>query len=1064
MKILYTTLQFILFFFLTYSAFCQNYTLEGKVVDSLDIPLPGASIILKGTKIGTTTNIDGKYKLQWSSIEKPKIVISYLGMIPQEVQYSGQSTLDIRLQEEVNSLNEIVITGVQSIDKKNATGAYTILNQENIKPIYSTNIIDKLEGAAPGVYVDKNNNITIRGVNTINANSKPLIVVDGFPLESSELNLNPADIDQITILKDAASAAIWGIRAANGVIVITTKRGDGEKTIKVNYSSNVTFSNKIDLNDLHLLSSDQYVNLLFEDYQNDVPYMSGTSGGDYNDVENIFMQWYDYEITDEEAQVQLSELGSFNNKSQIEDNFYRSSFTQQHNISLTAGGEKSTSYLSLNYDQNLTELIGNDYQKVNILLNTDYNFTNNFKAKFNIRGTNQWNQENGSNAALNYEPWQRILNEDGSYYDESYTLVNKEYQEALYEIGFKDWSKNILETTRMNDNKTDNYNFTTSLGLEWTPITNLNLTTQFTYELGQEETTNFYSSDHYYVRNLTNRFTEVELSEGYPIAIKNNHLPVEGGIKDISNSNFKSYSFRNKITYDLKINDLKSQIMVGNDIYSLEGDSYGDRLWGYNDDYLTSNSINLTELNNGVRGYNGRTQRLSYAPSLSATLERYASWFGTLSLNYKNKYNIFSSIRLDQTNLLVNATKFRNNPSWSISGKWNVTNEPFWNNTKTINGLAIRASYGLSGNIDKSTTPDITGTFYKEYSVTSLNVLSITNPANPALGWEKTFTTNIGIDLTMFSHKLDVTLDFYQKRSTDLLSTVKNDATTGWTSFKSNSAAMINKGIDFMLKGQLLETKDLRWNTTLNFSYNYNEVTDYKYTTSPLSSVYGSIVEGKPLHQITSIKYGGLDENGEPTFLKHNDDTKYSYSELSSLTEEDLVEEGRTTPPFFGSFHTTLGWKNFTLGVMLTYQFGHKMRMPSPSVSGGLYTEWAGDQYRWVEGLDNTGKLVPKLYDGYGGNEWAPSRYWDTYNYSDLMTESASVLRLRSIRLDYDLTKTFNKINIAGGSIGISGENLAYWAKNSKNLDPNTISEDFFGYTTTLSTPARFLLNFNINF
>ncbi|HPD96486.1 MAG: SusC/RagA family TonB-linked outer membrane protein [Bacteroidales bacterium] len=1043
----------------------QNYTLTGHVTDSEGNILPGVGINVKGSTIGTTTNSNGEYELQWNNMQQPVIVFSFVGMQTQEIKYIGQQVLDVVLKDNVQLLQEVVVTGLQRIERGRATGSFTILNDKEMKSIYSNNVIDKLVGTTPGLYIDKNSNISIRGISTLNANAKPLIVVDGFPMESSTLNVNPEDIEQITVLKDAASAAIWGIRAANGVIVITTKRGTKNKKMEVSYSTTLTSAEKVHLSDLNILSSDQYTRLLFEDYQNDVPYTSGTYGGEFNELESIFMKWYDTgELSYQEAIAQVNELGKFSNRKQIEDNFYRRAFTQQHTISMQAGGENISVYSSLNFDENKTRLVGNDYKKVNLMLNTDFHLTKKLKVKLDVRATDKWENRNGSSSVLDYEPWERILNDDGSYYDESYTIVNRTYQEACKKIGFKDWSKNILQNMRMNDKKTSSYNLNTSLMLEWAPIKNLKISTQGTYETGRDEATDYYSPEHYYVRNLVNKFTEVELSNGYPIAVIENHLPTEGGIKDIENTTLTTYSWRNQASYEFNANNFNTRIMGGNDVYSLEGNIYGNRLWGYNDDYLTQSTVNLTELNTGVTGYNGKRQRLNYNPTLSATLERYVSWFGTMSVEYNNLYNIFGSVRLDQTNLLVNANKFRNNPSWSVGAKWFLTNETFFTKPKALDNLSVRFSYGLSGNIDKTTTPDITGSFGKEYNVTSLNILTITNPANPSLGWEKTYTTNLGFDASLFNYGLNVTLDLYGRKSTDLLCTIKNDATTGWGSLRTNAASMTNRGFEIMLQGAIIRSKDIGWNASLNFAYNHSNVTDYKYESSALSAIYGNPIEGRPLYQLTAIRYGGLDENGEPTFLKKNDDTKYSYSELKTVTKEDLIDEGQTNPPVFGSFNTSLRWKAVTFNMVLTYQLGHKMRLPSPYVSGGLYTKWSGEKYRWIEGADNSNKWVPRLYNGYGGNTWAPSTYWDCLIYSDKMVDNADVIRLKSIGVSYDLTRWLKTIHVAGGSVGVSGENLWFWAANREHLDPDIVNEDFFGYTTTLATSARVVLNLTINF
>lgn len=237
--------------------------IEGVILDAnTQEPLVGANVVDPKSRNGVITDIEGRFTLNIGENCK-ELEVSYLGYKTLDVNIGSRSVLRILLDENSELLGEVVVTGVQTIEKGRATGAYNIVTPDDMKYIYSTNVSEKLEGAVPGLYVDRNNEITIRGLSSLNATTKPLIVVDGFPLESSELNLNPNDIAQITVLKDAASASIWGIRAANGVIVITTKRGNQGK-INVNYSGTVTSNGKVDWGDLHFLSSDQYVQAQFD--------------------------------------------------------------------------------------------------------------------------------------------------------------------------------------------------------------------------------------------------------------------------------------------------------------------------------------------------------------------------------------------------------------------------------------------------------------------------------------------------------------------------------------------------------------------------------------------------------------------------------------------------------------------------------------------------------------------------------------------------------------------------------------------------------------------------------
>ncbi len=1037
-------------------------TISGVVLDAqTKEPLVGAAVVDAKSNIGTTTDLNGKFSIKVKPTTKA-LLVSFVGYITNKVEIGENTILNILLDESGEMLNEVVVTGIQSIERGRATGAFSILRQDDISSIYSTNLSEKLEGVVPGLYVDKNNDMTIRGLGSLNASTKPLIVVDGFPLESSELNLNPNDIEQISVLKDAASASIWGIRAANGVIVVTTKKGNGSGKVNVNYSGVVTSSAKPKWSDLHLLSSDQYVAANFANILGQG--ISTSAYGGLNELEKIYQSYDNGILSLGDAWNQVNLLGRFNNSKQITDKFYRHAFTQQHNVSLSANSEKVSTYASLSFDQNRMQLQGNEYNKFNLLVNNDFKLHKTFTVTLGLRGTYQKAKNNGVDMT-GYEPWMRILNDDGSYYNE-YNGISESWAEECYTLGMRDWHKNSLEIMKMNDNKSTEYNLSSSLRLVWKPIPGLTLSSQGTYEFGNTQNVQFFSQNHYKTRDLTNRFTEVAVEDGHPVGIVANHLPTSGGIKNLYDTHLQSYSIRNTISYNNAFKDFEYRAMVGNEIYSLEGNQYSNWLWGFDPDLLTYQSVDLASLQSGVYGYNGRIQTLDedvYSTSYVERLERYVSWFGTANISYSNKYDLFGSIRLDQTNLLTNASKFRNNPSWSVGAKWNISKENFLHSS-WIDNLSLRVSYGLTGNIDKRTGPDIVGQASSDYNIPNLNYIMITNPANPSLGWEKTYSWNIGIDYMFFNGRLSGAFDFYHKRSKGLLADVDVDPTIGWSKFFKNSATVCNTGFDWAIHGRILTDTPVKWDVTLNLSYNKNKVTEMNYTPSRKGACKGNPMQGYPIGSIVVHRYGGLDEFGEPTFMKKGDDTKYHYSELNSLELEDLEYMGSSNPPVFGSFSSLLRYREFSLSFMITYRFGSKLRLPAPkNTTTGMYSEWFGEEYRWIDGADNANKWVPSQYTE---SPWSPKNRDECLLFSDQMVDSGDAIYFKSLKFMYDATKILNKIGIKGGSISIGGEDLCFWAKNKYNLDPDQISVSGEVYDTYCSFGKcpRLVVGLNLNF
>ena len=1036
----------------------EEITINGKVVDENNQPLPGVAVLLKGTTIGVATDVNGNFQLTIPKQESLTLVFSFVGMKTQERIVRDEKSITVIMEEETKMIDEVVVTGVQTIEKGRATGSFTLINQEDMKAVYSMSLSEKLEGQVPGLYLNKDNEMVIRGVSTLNANTKPLIVVDGFPMESSELNLNPNDIEQVTVLKDAASASIWGIRAANGVVVVTTKRGSQNKGLQVSYSGNVTYGSQASLDDLHILNSHEYARLDFES-----ALVQGVSEQAYighTEIEDIVYKYDHSEISLEEAYAEVDEIGSFNNRKQIEDNFYRHPFTQQHNLSIQAGGERNAMYISLSYDQNKDTEVGNEYNKYNLLFNNDIFLRKNFTVSLGVRGIYQAIKRNAEDVT-EYEPYKRILNDDGTYYNER-NGISDLWKESFLALGMKNWDKNILRDMRMNDKKTKNYNVSTSLKLTWKPIEQLELSSQGNYEFGNSEAIDWYSEDHYYTRSLVNQFTQVEVVDDRPVSIIANHLPTSGGIRDITNEHTISYSVRNMITYSDQKGDFDYKVMVGNEFYSLEGNTYSDRLWGYDPELLTSQSINLSELQSGVPGYYGTsyTLNLTYAPSTTETLERYTSYFGTASVTWRERYDLFGSIRLDQTNLLTNASEFRNNPSWSVGAKWNIAREDFLK-ADWVNELGLRLSYGLTGNIDKTTGPDIVATAESDYT-TNMSYLNVTNPSNPELGWEKTYSWNVGADAMLWNGRLNVTADFYAKKSKNLLANVEIDPTIGWASVYRNSAEVVNRGIDLTLSGTLID-RAVTWDATLQFSYNKNKVTDLNYTPTINAVFQGSPLTGQPVGYIAVNRYGGLDEYGDPTFLYEDGGEPQSYLDLDMLTIDDLKFVGRTEPPVFGSLTSSLRWRDFTLSLMVNYKFGHKMRLPSPiPMMFGLKTEWYSEQYRWVEGQDNSDKWVPK----HSTALFQDINRTNCLIRSDKLIDNADMIQLKSISLEYDFSRLLNKIKIRGGTLRVSGENLGYWVANDWKLNPDQVSYTAYDGAVLSLDPLkpRMVVSLNLNF
>ncbi len=1032
--------------------------IRGVVTDEQGLPIPGVNVIQEGTTNGTISEMSGEYTLSVSSKET-SLVFSFIGFKTQTIALEGRTIVNVVMNVEVADLGEVVVTGVQTIEKGRATGSFTILKEDDLEQVVSTDFREKLIGAATGVYVDKNNNLLIRGESTLEATTSPLVVVDGIPLESSTLNINPNDIDQISVLKDAASASIWGVRAANGVIVITTKRGAKDGNVSVNYTGQFSVEDKVDVGDFHRLNASEYAALEFERYLGKGVLKWGPTQG-YNPIEKV---WLDYAskgtISLDEANAKVAAIGSFDNERQIEDLFYRRKMVQQHNLSLRAGSEKVSYYFSVNYDQTKAELVGNSMDKLNFIGNTDVNLTKGIDLQLGVRGSYLNSTANGDGGAWKRLPYERILDGNGDYVDQFNGLIDS-YEALTEEYGFLDWSYNNLRDVRMNDKVNESTNFATSAKLILEPLKGLKFTTFGSYETGRSEGRDLYVEEHSYVKRMKNQYTEVDDMTTPDIVAY--HLPRKGGILDLSYANSVSFDVRNTLEYDYTKNDIRVKLMAGNELYSFKTKFNSNRLFGYDDKLLTHEDIDLASLQKGhVRGFTGGYTSMDYTPLMSETVERYESYFGSAGLTYKDKYDLFGSARLDKTNLLVKARKYRNNPSWSIGGKWHLSQESFFHNA-WINDLSLKASYGLGGNIHKGTAPNITGYVEQSTFLAGLNYLTIGNPENPQLGWEKTNVFNLGLDFSMFNSRLSGSLEYYNKNSKDLLSNVDSDPTTGWSSVYINAATVLNRGLDASLHGRIL-TKGFKWDAGVNFSYNYNEVTSISYTPSVGGLFSQTPLEGKPISYVAAIPYGGLDATGEPTVMKKGDDTKLNPYALAQFSIEDHKFMGRSTPPVFGSLSNTFRYKDFTLGILITYKLGHKVRMPSPDNSFFMDfnpTEWMSEKYRWTQPGDEATKWVPKLEST---GLFVNSYRINAVKYSDFLVDDGDIVRLKSINLQYSLNKLFKSLPLKGGAIRFTAEDVWFWAANRYNLDSDYLAVSGFGSPLSLPVRAKYSVSLKLN-
>lgn len=1008
--------------------------ISGLVTDRHDIPLPGVSVVLKGTTTGVATDVNGKFELLVPQPDRAVLIFSFVGMKTKEVNVSKDKPMHIILEEDAEVMDEVVVTGYQSIKSGRATGSFQILKSENIDNIFAVDFTKKIEGAVPGLMVNTDGSMVIRGKGTFQANTAPLIVVDGFPMESSTLNLNPADIDQITVLKDAASASIYGVRGANGVVVITTKRGGINNKLSVNASANIQIGQRPRLNDLETLGSKEHVELEWELYNAGVLNQALMYGNKYSEVGGIYQHYSNGEINEFQAMEQLEQYKNYNNRKDLEKYFYQNELIQQYNISMRGGSEKYSFYASAGFNDERTNLIGTDGWRMNFMVNNDIQLVKGMKLQIGLKGNYYKKNDNGVDVVSEgIRPYIRMLDENGNYVNEYNGYVQQSVKDDLTSKGYLDWDYNRLQTRKLNDNSLKGSNISANINLSADVFDGLNLSTGFVYETGADKKEDYHSLRTYYTRDLVNQFTYLDPQTG-----EMTHYLPKGGILFTDNSWLYNWTWRGTAAYTKSAGEFDFSLSAGLEMSCFHTQGSQDYYYGYNPQTLTNIQVDIASLNTGVPGYKGKSNLVSlYDKNYKTDIEdRYASFFALGNITFKKKYDLFGSYRLDKTNLFGRSPEYRDNPSYSIGAKWTLSSESFLK-VEQISRLALKVSYGVSGNIDKSTSPYLIGYEGSDYW-TSQPSLSFSYPENPLLTWEKSYVWNAGIEFGFFNNRLSGSAEYYKKRSTDILSAEQVDYTSGWggtgySSVLKNSATIINQGVDLNMNGLIVD-RELQYNMGLILSYNHNNVSAINRATATVSDLASNTpIKGQPADYVYAYRNAGLDKTGEP-MVYNKAGEKLLWSNMGDLELDDIKFAGRSIAPVFGSWNHSLKYKGAFLDFMFTYKFGHKIRLPYTARSNNAQNQFVHKSIadRWQKEGDENKTWIPKI----SNSNWESNQRQYAVSNSDRLIGDGAIIRLRSLNLGYNFKSLLKKSNVIKDmTLKLSGENLFYWSRSGYDSD-----------------------------
>ncbi|WP_158993856.1 SusC/RagA family TonB-linked outer membrane protein [Mucilaginibacter sp. L196] len=1060
---------------LNFRAQAQNTIhLTGHIIDSANNkPLQGATIKIKATQLSVSTDENGNFSI--NAEKKPgKLIVSFIGYKPIEVTFSvtNSGPFFIALGGDYSALKEVsvVSTGYQTIPKERATGSFAQPITEMYDARVSTDVVSKLDGITSGLFFNRNTNttqtgqldISIRGRSTIFANDQPLIVVDNFPYSGDIGNLNPNDVASITVLKDAAAASIWGVRAGNGVIVITTKKGKLNQPLKVTLNSNVTVIQKPDIKyNPNYTSSSDYINVeefLFKNGYYDGNLTNNTNYPFVSPVVNILAQQRAGNISSTDVTNQINNLSNNNLLNDISKYLYQNAVNQQYSVNLNGGDEKTTYFFSAGYDNNLQSPKDNNYDRLTLNSNLVFTPVKNLQLSIGINyiQSNTKTDNTISNVLSgNIYPYAQLADAKGNPQQVN-TLFRPGFIQSAQSLGYLDWSYSPLKDLGLDNNTTKYGDIRISPGIRYNILKGLSVEGKYQYEQYTSNYRDYESEQTFYTRNLINEYSNVDNNgnvDGYNIPL--------GGILNQSLTTVTAYNIRGQLSYNQTWHRNSVNAIAGIEQSQTKTDGNSDgTLYGYNDGTGNYSNVDLltTFALNPQTGY----ANIPTNAAETGLINRVRSYFGNAAYTYDNKYTFSASGRIDGSNYFGVSTNLKSVPLWSTGLKWAIDKEPFYR-IDWIPVLRLRATYGYNGNLNQNIT-GITTFMYRPVnsSYTGLTQAYVANIGDPELTWEKAGIGNLGLDFALKNNILSGSLEYFKKNGEDIIGNESVPPSTGLTTFAGNYASMKGNGFDIQLTSKNID-KGVKWFTTLLFSHATDKVTQYNAPIIPsaLTTADGAggstyPVIGYPVYGEWSYRWAGLDPtNGDPQGYINGKISK-DYSSLTNpVSQSDLVYSGPARPQYYGGVNNRIKYKNLSLDFNLSYKFDYYFRRSSLNYST-LFNSWLGGNkefaQRWQKPGDEKVTNVPSMvYPDY------PSRD-QFYQYSTATVEKGDNIRLQDISLSYSFTKKqYRQLPFDNVQIFVYANNLGIiWRANKLGLDPDNPT----GYPSPRSISFGFKTNF----
>lgn len=1043
---------------------------KGRITDEKGEPMAGATVLIKGGKRSANTNSNGEFTL--SKVDENAILqISYIGYLPTEIKAAANlGNVALKPSETILDGVEVMVnTGYYKIPKERATGSFTVVDKELFNRTTGTNVLQRLEGITSGVQflapgTNDPKSIRVRGISTLNSNRRPLIVVDNFPYEgnySSRTNqdldndkdvdlsfLNPNDIESVTVLKDAAAASIWGARAGNGVIVITTKQGRYNQKARISFNTNTTIGDKPDLlYNQSRMPSETIMAIEKEKY---------IRGGFYteNNAQNVFPEYVellikyknDWENKDFLAQEAL--LKNTEVRNEALKHLYQTTVNQQYAFNASGGGAAYRYYVSAGYDKNRGMLRGNNDDRLNLNLQNTFNPAKGLEITAGIWYTQAKSHNNGiglsdlnNGLTIGISPYTRLVDEQGNALS-----VIKDYRQPYKDNsvaeGLLDWNYRPMDELNLTNRLDKRNELKINTGVKYNFLKHFNAEIQYQHVTGDNTGMIDYDKNSYYVRNLVNRFTQTDKSRVIPYG----GIQI-GGKTDETVSN----TGRAQLNYSQDFGSNHSiSALAGSEIREIvRKNKPGYHIYNFNKDILEGESLfDYSKL------YTVRPNGISRIPSafpydLNEYTDRYLSHFANASYTYLGRYILSGSLRWDGSNLYGVKTNQKGTPLWSLGANWDISQESFYK-SELIPYLRLRTTYGSSGNTNQSvsTFPTIR---YNTALPHTLPQGTIVSAGNPSLRWERVNTFNIGLDFASKEQRISGSIDYYNKSAEDLIGAdylaPSTGIITGGTALATNMvnyAKIRSRGIDVQLNSRNL-VGDFTWQSTVLLNYVANKITEvYINPTSAITNFIATLpapVVGQSRDVLYATPWYGLDpQTGYPLMYVNGAQTTSYTAFYNSLTKDKLVTGGLSVPTFFGSLRNDFSYKNVSLSGLITWKTNYKFRRASIAPGG----EYAGifhmDYFnRWKQPGDETRTNVPARADV------TPQYAATLYNYSETLLTNGDHIRLQDITLSYALSaRQLGIPAIQRVRLYANARNLGIlWRANKYKIDPDYANAEY---------------------